>query len=187
MSGMLFADEAYNYSDMQDTWASQGAKFGSCYHIAVSGKHGRIMILKWDDFEPLASIPAKGVKEGICDLKFTPAGAPKPLLAAASHDQCIYIYSVHRGYQYAFLPCIYIQCIYIYSAHGGYQYAFLPCHAWKGEYSYEASHGGADGRGIMQAAGNLLWLLGHCGAHRLELCCCGRAIEHAWALHPAVQ
>lgn len=57
------------------------------------------MILKWDDLEPLASIPAKGVREGICDLKFTPMGAPMPLLAAASHDQRIYIYNVAKGYQ----------------------------------------------------------------------------------------
>lgn len=58
------------------------------------------MILKWEDFEPLASIPGKGVREGVCDLKFTPAGAATPLLAAASHDQHIYIYNVARGYQY---------------------------------------------------------------------------------------
>lgn len=59
------------------------------------------MIMKWDDFEPLASIPAKGACEGICELKFTPEGAAKPMLAAASHDQHIYIYSVSRGYQCA--------------------------------------------------------------------------------------
>jgi hypothetical protein len=57
------------------------------------------MILQWDNFRPLANIPAKGTKEGICDLKFTPGGAPAPLLAAASRDQKIYIYAVAKGYQ----------------------------------------------------------------------------------------
>lgn len=97
----MYADEEYAYEEMQETWRSQGPRFNKCYHIAVSGKRGRIMILQWDDFEPLASIPGKGAREGICDLKFTPAGAATPLLAAASHDQHIYIYNVARGYQCA--------------------------------------------------------------------------------------
>ena len=95
----MCAAEEYSYEDMQETWAAHGPKFDRCHHIAVSSKRGRIMIMKWDDFEPLASIPAKGTCEGICELKFTPEGASRPLLAAASHDQHIYIYSVSRGYQ----------------------------------------------------------------------------------------
>jgi hypothetical protein len=59
------------------------------------------MILKWDNLQPIACIPAKGPKEGICDLKYTPEGAPTPMLAAASHDQNIYVYNVARGYKYA--------------------------------------------------------------------------------------
>jgi hypothetical protein len=94
------AGEEYAYEDMKSTWRSQGPEFAKCWHIAVSGKKGRTMILKWDNFQPLASIPAKGIKEGICDLKFTPAGAPTPMLAASSHDRNIYIYNITKAYQY---------------------------------------------------------------------------------------
>jgi WD40 repeat protein len=93
------ADEQFAFEDMKDTWRSQGPRFSKCYHVAISGKKGRIMILGWNELQPLASIPAKGVREGVCDLKFTPQGAARPLLAAASHDQNIYIYNVSSGYQ----------------------------------------------------------------------------------------
>lgn len=99
----MCADERYSHEELRDTWCAQGPRFSKCWHIAVSGRKGRIMVLKWDDFQPLANIPAKGTKEGVCDLKFTPAGAPTPLLAAASHDQHVYIYNVAKGYQCA--PC----------------------------------------------------------------------------------
>lgn len=73
--------------------------------MAVSGKQGRVFILRWDDLKPLASIPAKATRKGICDLKFSPAGGPK-MLACASHDQNIYIYNIAKGYQYVPLPSL---------------------------------------------------------------------------------
>lgn len=90
---------------MLDSWRSSSPRFGHCYHIAVSGKRGQIMILKWDNLQPIARIPAKGPHEGVCDLRFTPASAPVPMLAAASHDQHIYVYNIKKGYQCAFAPC----------------------------------------------------------------------------------
>lgn len=102
--GSGFADEEYAYEELKQTWRSQGPRFPRCWHIAVAGRKGRIMILKWDNFQPLASIPRKGTAEAICDLKFTPANAPTAMLAAASHDTNIYIYNVAKGYQCAAVP-----------------------------------------------------------------------------------
>jgi WD40 repeat protein len=93
------ADDEFKHEDLKSTWKAHGPRFQSCTHIAVGGQTGRIMILQWENFRPLASIPAKGSKEGICDLKFTPAGSTAALLAAASNDQNIYIYNVAHGYQ----------------------------------------------------------------------------------------
>jgi hypothetical protein len=98
------ADEQYDYEDMKDTWQRHGPHFERCYHIAVASRNGQIMIMKWDNFEPLAHVPARGTREGIRDLKFTPAGCKTPMLAAASHDQHIYVYNIGRGYQC--VPCI---------------------------------------------------------------------------------
>lgn len=95
------ADEQYEHEQMLDSWRASSPRFSKCYHIAVSGKRGQVMILKWDNLQPLVRIPAKGSHEGVCDLRFTPAGAPVPMLAAASHDQHIYVYNVKKGYQCA--------------------------------------------------------------------------------------
>lgn len=99
--GACSADAEYAHEELKRTWQSQGPRFKRCWHIAIAGKKGRIMILKWDDFQPLASIPRNKTAESICDLKFTPAGAPTPMLAAACRDTNIYTYNVAKGYQCA--------------------------------------------------------------------------------------
>ena len=70
------------------------------HHLAVGGKAGRLRVLAVQLGEQTTVKPmfdAKDCTQAIDDIKYSPTSK---YLAVASHDTCIDIYSVRRGYQH---------------------------------------------------------------------------------------
>ncbi|KAK9820398.1 hypothetical protein WJX72_009942 [[Myrmecia] bisecta] len=89
---VTFSGEEYPAKYIQG-WDPRG---GKGYHIAVGGATGRIAILDGSTLQPLVHL--KDAKLAVDEMKYSPAEGPK-ILAAGSHDLCIYLYRVSKGYQ----------------------------------------------------------------------------------------
>lgn len=91
-AALAFSQEEYTAADLEG-WQPKG---GKGFHLAVSGKTGRLAILDADTLQPL--VQRFDSKEAIDEVRYSPAGGPK-ILAAASHDLKIYLYKADRAYQ----------------------------------------------------------------------------------------
>ncbi|EEH54451.1 uncharacterized protein MICPUCDRAFT_63101 [Micromonas pusilla CCMP1545] len=64
------------------------------HHLAIGGKFGNVAIIDAVTLQPLAKLK-ESAKE-VSDLKY--CQGPRPMLAVGSHDLCVDVYDVERGY-----------------------------------------------------------------------------------------
>ena len=82
------------FPDWRPVNRKDGTACDAGHHLAVGGKFGKIAILDGVTLQPLVKL--KDVGSAVDDLKY--CGGPRAMLAAASHDICVDVYDVHRGY-----------------------------------------------------------------------------------------